>query len=143
MVIGQIDEKGQAALARTVLERGLCTGCGACIGLCPYFASSKDATVQIDACDRAEGRCYAYCPRTPTDLEAIRQELYAAETITPELGPFRRFAITRAADEEIRARAQHGGTVTALLTLALQAGMIDEAVLAEAVSYTHLTLPTN
>ena len=50
--------------------------------------------------------------------------------VTPELGAVKGFFITRAADERIRRRAQHGGTVTALIVLALREGLIDAAVLA-------------
>jgi coenzyme F420 hydrogenase subunit beta len=39
--------------------------------------------------------------------------------------------MTRAADEQVRNSAQHGGTVTALISLALSEGMIDAAVIAE------------
>jgi coenzyme F420 hydrogenase subunit beta len=50
--------------------------------------------------------------------------------VTPELGAAGGFFVTRAANEEIRRGAQHGGTVTALIVLALREGLIDAAVLA-------------
>jgi coenzyme F420 hydrogenase subunit beta len=48
---------------------------------------------------------------------------------TPEMGAVGGFFITRATDEGIRRRAQHGGTVSALMALALREGWIDAAVL--------------
>ncbi|MCX5824102.1 MAG: Coenzyme F420 hydrogenase/dehydrogenase, beta subunit C-terminal domain, partial [Deltaproteobacteria bacterium] len=57
-------------------------------------------------------------------------KLYEETDCTPELGAVKGFFITRAADEGVRKRAQHGGTVTTLVTLALREGLIDAAVLA-------------
>jgi coenzyme F420 hydrogenase subunit beta len=122
---------GQEELRKRVLDKGLCTNCGACVNLCPYCASYQDHTIFIDPCDREEGRCYAFCPRTPTDLQALRETLFDRGDFTPELGPLKGFYMTRAADEQVRNSAQHGGTVTALISLALEEGMIDAAVIAE------------
>ena len=122
---------GQKELRERVLDAGLCTNCGACVNLCPYAASFKDNLIIVDQCDREEGRCYAFCPRTPTDLQSLRQTLYEPGDLTPELGPFKGFYLTRAADQRVRQAAQHGGTVTTLISLALQEGLIDTAVVAE------------
>ena len=121
---------GQKELDEQVLGAGLCTGCGACVGLCPYQTVYHDRTVVLHACDLAQGRCYAACPRTPTDLGALRSRLYNETVCTPELGAVKGFFITRATDEGVRRRAQHGGTVTALMALALREGLIDTAILA-------------
>jgi len=123
--------RGQKELREKVLDAGLCTDCGACVNLCPYAASYQDHTIFIDSCDREEGRCYAFCPRTPTDLQALRESLFDRGDFTPELGPLKGFYMTRAADEQVRNSAQHGGTVTALISLALGEGLIDAAVIAD------------
>ena len=123
--------RGQKELREEVHDTGLCTGCGACVNLCPYYATSRDKTVVKDLCDRSSGRCYAFCPRTPTDLESIRQQLFEAQDLTPELGAVKGFYLTRSSDPDTRALAQHGGTVTTLMSLALSEGIIDTALLAE------------
>jgi coenzyme F420 hydrogenase subunit beta len=122
---------GQKELGEQILGTGVCTGCGACVGLCPYQAIYHDRTVVLHACDLIKGRCYAACPRTPTDLDALRHRLYDEADCVPELGAVKGFFITRAADEGIRQRAQHGGTVTSLMALALREGLIDAAILTE------------
>jgi coenzyme F420 hydrogenase subunit beta len=60
----------------------------------------------------------------------LRQSLFQESDCTPELGSLRGFYMTRSSDEQIRKGAQHGGTVTALISLALSEGIIDAAVLA-------------
>jgi len=121
---------GQKGLQEKVLKTELCTNCGACVHLCPYTASYQDHMIIMDSCEREEGRCYAYCPRTPTDLQDLRQNLFLPEELTPELGPLKGFYLTRATDERVRELAQHGGTVTTLLFLALKEKLIDAAVMA-------------
>ena len=123
---------GQEEIQVHVVRQGLCTGCGACVGLCPYQAPYEDRIVFLDRCNLKEGRCYAYCPRTPTDLEALRKVLFDKVDLTPEIGSVKGFYIARARDPQIRKNAQHGGTVTALVELALKEGFIDEAILTEA-----------
>ena len=110
---------------------GLCTNCGACVNLCPYLEVYKDQTIIMDQCEKEEGRCYAFCPRTPTDLESLHRKFFDPDELTAELGAVKGFYMTRASDEQIRNLAQHGGTVTALITLALQEGIIDTAILSE------------
>ena len=127
----EIVAKGQEELNKEVREAGLCTGCGACVNLCPYHVVSQDQIVKLHACDIKTGRCYAFCPRTPTDLSFLREQLFVSEDLIPELGSVKGYFITRAADAKIRKHAQHGGTVTALLDLALKARLIDTAIVAE------------
>jgi coenzyme F420 hydrogenase subunit beta len=120
------------ALDSQVIQKGLCTGCGACQGLCPYWGSVRGRTVCYYDCERSDGRCQRFCPRMPTDLAALRQKAFPGETILPELGPYRALYLARAADGTVRAGAQHGGTVTALVELALREGVIDGALLSRA-----------
>jgi coenzyme F420 hydrogenase subunit beta len=65
-----------------------------------------------------------------TDLDAMRRALFDPEDLTSELGAFRGIYLTRSTDERLRAAAQHGGTVSTLMMLALSEGIIDTAVVA-------------
>ncbi|MGB9700820.1 MAG: Coenzyme F420 hydrogenase/dehydrogenase, beta subunit C-terminal domain [Thermodesulfobacteriota bacterium] len=123
--------KGQKELRTEVIENGLCVNCGACVNLCPYQAAYQDKLIIIDPCDRQQGRCYAFCPRTFADLQNLRSIIFPSVEFTPEIGPIRGFYLTRAADPEIRDHGQHGGTVSALLSLALKAGIIEAAVVTQ------------
>ena len=117
------------ALDTQVIKPGLCTGCGACQGMCPYWDSVEGRTLCYFDCERRSGRCQSFCPRMPMDLDALRKQFFPEDTIIPEIGPFRGLYLTRAADPAIRANAQHGGTMTALVELAIQEGFIDAAVM--------------
>ncbi|MBN1665261.1 MAG: Coenzyme F420 hydrogenase/dehydrogenase, beta subunit C-terminal domain [Deltaproteobacteria bacterium] len=122
---------GQKELREGVLDAHLCVGCGACAYLCPYQVIYKDQTIILHDCDLKQGRCYAFCPRTPTDYDAARRRLFDEKDLTPELGPVKGFYIARAKSKADRKKAQHGGTVSALMALALEEGIIDTAVVAE------------
>ena len=124
------ENQGQAWIKNQVMDQGLCTGCAACVGLCPYQKFYRDQTAIIHECDRTWGRCSAYCPRGQVDLDGLRQAMFDAGDFTPELGAVKRLYMTRASDLRVRDRAQHGGTVSTLVTLALEQGFIDTAILA-------------
>jgi coenzyme F420 hydrogenase subunit beta len=119
----------QKILKKEVLDAGLCTGCGACVGLCPYQVIYHDRTVQLNACDLENGKCYDFCPRTSTDLKKLRNLLFDAGDMTSEAGALKGYYFSRATDPQLREDAQHGGTVTALLELALLEGLIDSAII--------------
>ncbi len=118
----------QKLLKKGVLEEELCTGCGACVGLCPYQVIYHDRTIQLHYCDLEDGKCYAFCPRTPTDLSALRKLLFNSNDLTPEIGAVKSYFFSRAADYRLRESTQHGGTVTALMELAFAEGLIDSAI---------------
>jgi coenzyme F420 hydrogenase subunit beta len=64
-------------------------------------------------------------------METMRKSLFDERDLTPEIGAVKGFYIARATDEQVRKGAQHGGTVSALMMLALQEGIIHTAVIAE------------
>jgi coenzyme F420 hydrogenase subunit beta len=124
----KIKAGSQGFLKKHVLEEGLCTGCGACVGLCPYQVIYHDRTVQLHSCDLEDGKCYSFCPRTTTDLTALRKLLFEPDNLTPEIGAVKGYYFSRALDPQLRAIAQHGATVTVLMELALAEGIIDSAI---------------
>lgn len=124
--------KASQQLYNEVITRGLCTLCGACVLLCPYFRiNRRRGTVQrIDSCERDEGRCYQYCPRTDTDMDAIYQRVFGIPLDTDKvgIGVVRDAFLARSTDADVLKRGQDGGVVTTLLWAAMQEGIIDGAV---------------
>ncbi len=122
---------GSNELVEQILKNDLCVACGACVGLCPYFKVYRGKVAMTFPCDLTQGRCYAYCPKTEVDYDNLSQTFYGKPYQGSALGEYRRIAASRAGDKMISGPFQNGGTVSALMTLALKTGMIDAAVLTD------------
>jgi coenzyme F420 hydrogenase subunit beta len=124
------DLHGLDELNRRVLEKGLCAACGACTGRCPYLTSFHGKTVILDRCTVEHGRCFTYCPMTFFDPDETSRSVFGAQYDSESgLGHTGQVAATRSADQETASRGQGGGTVTSLMALAMEQGLIDAAVL--------------
>lgn len=119
---------GSEKLYREVINKGLCALCGACSGHCPYFISHKGKQILLHDCSLADGQCYQYCPRTHMDMDALSQKVFRVPYDEVEFGIVKGMFLARAADNQIRKKGQDGGTITALLSLALEDRLIDCAV---------------
>ena len=118
------DKKCYKDLNTEVWEMGTCSGCGGCVAVCPadalYFIDEPGINHPTSSgyCKMATdsvpcGACYDVCPRT-------------REQKKETLGSYRR--LLRAQSTERAAHQQNGGAVTAILTAAMQAGLIDGVV---------------
>jgi coenzyme F420 hydrogenase subunit beta len=116
--------KSYIDLKSEVWDTGRCSGCGACVAVCPADAlifdsgemaiSPKSTGYCKQAVDDvACGACYGSCPRTVDQ---------PAET----LGKYRELFTARAAFDV--PHRQSGGAVTAILANALDEGLIDAVV---------------
>ena len=121
--------KGPKELREEVLDAGLCTACGMCLGLCPYIEEMGENVAFISDCRGDQGRCYAVCPRTATDLDALRKAITPDRQTDFVLGPHESVWMARAKDESVRSKAQYGGTVTSLALFAIETGRADAALL--------------
>ncbi|MGO8989996.1 MAG: Coenzyme F420 hydrogenase/dehydrogenase, beta subunit C-terminal domain [bacterium] len=124
-----METRGLQALESGVIQKDLCTFCGACLSLCPYLQSWQGRLVKLDDCDLAEGRCFAHCPRTQVNLEAIHQEVFGQSYVNLEIGLFKQVKMVRASSPSIRKKSQTSGVVSALMQFALREGFIHGAVL--------------
>ena len=121
--------KGPQDLEKEVIKADLCTLCGACVGLCPYFRAHRGRIVVMDNCNLSRGRCYFFCPRTPSDLEAVNQGLFGAPYPGDSLGTRRQAVMAKSLDKAAQAKGQYGGITSTLIAMALKKKMIDGAVL--------------
>ncbi|MCJ7791801.1 MAG: Coenzyme F420 hydrogenase/dehydrogenase, beta subunit C-terminal domain [Dehalococcoidia bacterium] len=117
--------KGCKELFEEVINRGLCTLCGACIGRCPYMAFHKGKQVLLRACNLSDGECYLYCPRTYMDMDALSQKIFGAPYGEDEFGTAKEILLARATNPDIKSKGQDGGTVSTLLSLAIEEGLIE------------------
>ncbi|PKG31888.1 coenzyme F420 hydrogenase/dehydrogenase beta subunit N-terminal domain-containing protein, partial [Methanoregula sp.] len=116
--------KSYLDLKSEVWDTGKCSGCGACVAVCPADALSftegemVTSPVSTGYCKEATdsvqcGACYAVCPRI-------------GEQPKEEIGPFLEMVTAKAAFDV--PKKQSGGAVTALLANALDEGLIDAVV---------------
>jgi ferredoxin len=127
---------GSKELIEDVHQRGLCIGCGACVDLCPYFKNYKGKTSQLFPCTLEQGRCYAYCPKAEVDLDALTRQTRNLPYDGSPLGSYQTVRAARAGKKLPPGDVQAGGTVTALMTFAMQKGLLDAAALTDRQSLT-------
>lgn len=121
---------GSNELLEQIQNNNLCVGCGACVGICPYFKAHMGKVAMTFSCDRTEGRCYAHCPCTETDYDTLSNELFNVPYEEKPIGNYIKIYGAKAG-EKLNGKFQNGGTVTALMTFAMEKGYIDSAVLTD------------
>ena len=121
-------KKGSLELEQEVLKQNLCTVCGACLSLCPYFRVHKEKVVLLEPCGLAEGRCYEICPRVELDFDELNQSVFGKERDDYLLGTNQGLFLAQSKDEQIQKQGQYGGVVSGILIYALEQGIIDGAI---------------
>jgi coenzyme F420 hydrogenase subunit beta len=120
---------GLDELSRRVLDKGLCAACGACCEGCPYLTAFKGKTVVLDKCTIEHGRCFQYCPMTFFNADDVSQALFGVPNDHSGIGHYREVVASRATDRDVMEEGQGGGTVSAFMSMALESGIIDCAIL--------------
>jgi coenzyme F420 hydrogenase subunit beta len=116
-------------LVNEVFKKDLCTLCGACVGLCPYFIAYNGRILLRDICDLSQGRCSTFCPRISLDLEKLSKTIFGIPYSWDGIGAMKAIFMARSTNAKVKARAQDAGTVTTLFYFAKDEGFIDSAVL--------------
>lgn len=128
-------QAGLDGLRRQVLEPGLCVVCGGCVGLCPHLALFDGQVAAPDDCGLERGRCLEVCPQAlGNGLDQQRDALLRSrgQAPSPPLGPVLEAWWGWATAPDLAQRAQYGGVVSTLAALALEQGLIGEAILTQA-----------
>lgn len=122
---------GANELLEDVFEKNLCIGCGACTYLCPYFRSYRGKTAILFPCNLTQGRCWAYCPKVEVDLDDLSERFFGRSYEADPLGFHRSVKISKAGRQVSDGSFQAGGTVSALMSFALNKGYISAAALTD------------
>ncbi|MDY6965369.1 MAG: Coenzyme F420 hydrogenase/dehydrogenase, beta subunit C-terminal domain [Halobacteriota archaeon] len=133
-------KKGAKELEKEVIKSGLCTSCGACIGICPYINLVRERAIVIEQCGIDEGKCYNYCPRTYIDLSELDQKVFDSERKDAAIGSYISVLTGRAKDDELKNAAQDGGIVSALCVHVLDSEGVDGVVLAKSSDLTPIPI---
>lgn len=129
---------GQARMHNiaAVVENELCTGCGACVGVCPTKAVEMIVSrglllpnIDVDRCTDC-GICVRSCPGYSLDMEKLNSQVFGRQPTDACVGVFLKCYVGHSNDREVSSVCSSGGVVDELLIYALESGMIDGAVVA-------------
>ena len=128
-------------LYHEVVEPGLCTGCAACVMVCPrdvlgytddYWPVQIGEGMGHDECaigERGCDICTRACPRFRSWESDIDEVLFGQPREPDQVyGHVRSILLTRATDKAVHEQGQDGGLVSTLLIWGLENDMIDGAL---------------
>jgi coenzyme F420 hydrogenase subunit beta len=123
--------KSEANVYQKIILSELCSGCGACIGICPTNALHVDTLksykpeIDYSLCTQC-GLCYQICPGKGYPVCALAAK--ACDTSTKmdlECGPVLNFWKGYSTDSGIRLESSSGGIATSLLIHLLKTKKVD------------------
>lgn len=129
----EMKKQGFVNLYEKVIQRGLCTGCGTCIGVCPVEAIQFDFDMEQPEL-KGEctfcGLCCSVCPGENIPLLKLERQVFGEERIRANelLGISKALLKGFAKDPEVRYAGASGGLTTALLIYLLEQREIDGAI---------------
>ncbi len=127
------NEMGAQKLRTEIIEKGLCSGCGACAGICPSGAISFSKGAHEPNVDEALcigcGLCFDVCPGKGYPIvKWIGEQMGPHSDSHPTCGPVRGFWLGHSTNREIRREGTSGGIVTSLLLHLLDTDQVDAVV---------------
>ena len=121
-------------LKREVVDRGICTGCGACVALAPPDRARMRQTASgvepefDEECELPE-LAWEACPGKGIDYPALYAKHFGSLPPDWRVGHIDQLWTGFAADPVVRRTGASGGVTTAVLTHLLESGRIDAAIL--------------
>lgn len=117
-----------------VVNDGLCTGCGTCVGVCPTRAIKMYVSngvylpkIEEKKCSCC-GICVASCPGYSVDFSGLNSAVFGKQSDNMLVGNFLRCYVGHSNDENIRYNSSSGGLATQILMFALEKRIIDGAL---------------
>jgi coenzyme F420 hydrogenase subunit beta len=121
----------EESLLEDVIQTERCIGCATCVVVCPFECLEYDEGLPklVKECQKC-GICAKTCPKY--DWSWPKAEEFTFGRVRKEdeaFGIYRQLLLAQANSEEILAKSQDGGFVTALLSYALKKGIIEGAAI--------------
>ena len=133
-------------LFEEIVERDLCTRCGACVGFCPHdcigWNHVRGLPVKGSGCNDCN-LCMEACPGKEVDFPGLRNLVFPGneeEARESRLGYYRKIRMLHSRDETIRSGAASGGVITSLFLDLLQSGAVDGVLALEWIRKSHIRL---
>jgi len=132
------NSKGFEGLKAEIIDKNLCSYCGACVSFCEHLEPGDDTPVLKEECSldkkgvlkcSENGTCYDVCPMTETDIEGLEEMFLDSEGVRDKyLGIYRKLIAGRTPIE-----GQDGGVVTSMLVAGVEKELFDCTIVAERV----------
>ncbi|MGD0494726.1 MAG: Coenzyme F420 hydrogenase/dehydrogenase, beta subunit C-terminal domain [Candidatus Bathyarchaeia archaeon] len=117
-----------------VVQNGLCTGCGTCVGVCPEAAVTMHVSgalllpkVREDACTHCR-LCLQCCAGYSLDFDELNAEIFGKRPEDRLIGNFLGCYVGHSTDDGLRLDGSSGGVATQLLLYAQETGVINGAL---------------
>ena len=126
------DHPNAIALMRDVVDAGLCTRCGSCVGICPAekfrFADPLDECLPVAdssrPCDDCNGICLDACPGRDVNFPAMNETIFGGQPSSYLMGNALEWHVGWATDPDIRRGGASGGVMTAMAHHLLASGYV-------------------
>ncbi|HVP92554.1 MAG TPA: coenzyme F420 hydrogenase/dehydrogenase beta subunit N-terminal domain-containing protein, partial [Acidobacteriota bacterium] len=115
---------------KEILLSGRCTGCAACVVVCPvnslrYHAGKPELYGKCASCEACARACARYKPHTSSSVE--RFVFGREKTGYEKFGIYSKILVARSTDHKILRACQDGGVATSLLIFTLKNKIIEGA----------------
>jgi coenzyme F420 hydrogenase subunit beta len=122
-------------LKADVVDKGLCTGCGTCVGVCPHEClimkreKGEPEPALTGTCPGCK-ICYESCPGKNIPLESLEDYVFGTKRVqsSQDIGVCRFIGRGHASDPTVRRLGTSGGIVSAILQFGFDHGLIDSAL---------------
>ena len=134
-----LNDQNFARLKAEVIDAGLCTRCGSCVGVCPEGAIQFDDPLGEvlpelvgECCER--GTCYAGCPGKFVSWPKLTEQVFGSphgQALAPTnflIGQRLAAYVGFSTDEQLRGNGASGGVVSAISTYLLEQGLVDGVI---------------